>query len=217
MSSILKAVMLFLVLSMAQNGAHALEFSSKNLGGRQILLMQGTFETGDSRKFSQAIQKLGRVDELWFNSSGGAVSEGLEIGRKIRSLGLATKISAQAECYSICAFAFLGGVVREIEPGGVYGVHMFSAMCQKETIEELTRKITAVVKSQGDKGSVQVVALLLATEQRSATIARDQANYLLEMEVSLRLLFPNYETTCDNIRPLGRQELLSYNIVNSGG
>ncbi|CAG0968205.1 hypothetical protein GPROT1_01343 [Gammaproteobacteria bacterium] len=197
------------------HSVYALDFVNRSLDGRQILLLQGPFVEGDSQKFNQAIRQIGRIDEIWFHSGGGSVVEGMAIGRKIRSLSLATRIPNDAKCYSICAFAFLGGMIREIEPRGDYGVHMFSAICQEEKRIALVNGITDIVKSKGNRGAAAIVDLLLQTEQSSARTAREQADYLLEMEVSLRLLFPNYETTCDKIHSLNRQELVSYNIVNT--
>lgn len=208
--------LVFIALILFQTNANALEFLYLSKNGKQVLLFEGSFAKGDSFKFSESVRRVGRIDEIWFDSGGGIVVEGIEIGRKIRSLGLATKIPNGAQCLSICAFAFLGGVIREIDPGGVFGVHMFSTMCSEETVHALAKEITSIVKKEGDKGSSKIVDRLIKTEQYSANLARDQADYLLEMEISLRMLFPNYETPCYGIKPLTRKELIAYNVINTG-
>ncbi len=83
---------------------------------------------------------------VYFDSPGGRVTAALELGRLIRARGLDTYVGGPYEsfegfsgparektrtlarrgiCFSACAYAFLGGVSREINEGGSYGVHQF--------------------------------------------------------------------------------------------
>jgi len=69
------------------------------------------------------------------NSPGGDYIEGLRLAALMRERAIATVVEANAECYSACAFAFLGGtgyarqegigayIDRMIEPGGILGFH----------------------------------------------------------------------------------------------
>ena len=68
-------------------------------------------------------------------SPGGNYIEGLKLARLLRDRAIATAVEAGTECYSACAFAFLGGTGyssqegvgayndRIIEPGGILGFH----------------------------------------------------------------------------------------------
>lgn len=87
--------------------------------------------------------KLSPGARLCFNSSGGDLLGALQLGRLIRSLGFNTCLAPEyarvipgtfgeeetfvknAVCASACAFAFLGGVNRAIEPNSRYGIHQF--------------------------------------------------------------------------------------------
>src|SRR5690554_6107901 len=69
------------------------------------------------------------------NSPGGDYIEGLRLAALMRERAIATVVEATAECYSACAFAFLGGtgysrqegigayIDRMIEPDGILGFH----------------------------------------------------------------------------------------------
>ncbi len=206
--SVLWVLLLLTVFCISQH-VDALEIKIGQVDSNKVLLLQGGFDPGDSLKFADFMRRAGRVDEVWFDSPGGLVDEGLEIGRKIRSLGLATRIPKNAKCASICAFAFLGGVIRYIEPGGRFGLHMFTISGNVELLEE----VTELIKTYGPQGAAEIISQI---EQESALAAKEQADYLIEMSVSLRLLFPNYMTSHSDIAWLTRQELVSYNVLNTG-
>lgn len=188
--------------------ANALEFQLGQKDDKKILLLAGPFYAGDSLKFGEELRRAGRVDEIWFHSPGGDVTEGLEIGRKIRTTQLATRVPSGAQCASICAFAFLGGVLRYIEPEAEFIVHMFSAISDKNFVINVEERI----KQKGPKGAIEVI---LEIEQYSAKAAREKANYLLEMSISLRFLFPNYDTKHTDGHALSRREMVEYNVVNT--
>lgn len=188
--------------------ANALEFQLGKKDALQILLLKGKFVDGDSGRFSEALRRAGRVDEIWFDSPGGSVLEGMEIGRKIRNAQLATRVPNGSVCASICAFAFLGGVLRQVDPGSKFVVHMFSMAGD----EDFVKKVETVIKQKGPAGAMAVIMFI---EQSSAKVARMQADYLLEMSISLRLLFPNYDTEHTEGYVLSRAEMVSYNVVNT--
>ena len=209
MSSIVQyCVILLLASSITVLDANALEFQLGQSEDKKILLLSGSFESGDNLQFSEMLRRAGRIDEIWFDSPGGSVIEGMEIGRKIRAAQLATRVPRGGKCASICAFAFLGGVLRQVDPGGAFIVHMFS----KVGNEEFVKKIENIIKQKGPDGAMAVIMYI---EQTSAQMARMQADYLLEMSISLRLLFPNYDTSHDTGHSLSRAEMISYNVVNT--
>jgi hypothetical protein len=215
-------VILSMIL-MTATKAHALKFEQRQIDGKNVFVVTEEFESGDSASFDRAIARAGHVDEVWFSSPGGSVDEGLAIGSKIRSLKLATRVPKGARCDSICTFAFLGGVIREVDTGGKYGVHMFSAWCAPETAQGLYRRVRGFLGQNGCSKeaaaalTAEIVEIAQAQEKQSAIAARKMADYLMEMEVSLRLLVPNFETgeACKTTNVLSREQLLSYNVVNT--
>jgi hypothetical protein len=77
----------------------------------------------------------GSTAVLTMNGPGGSYSEGLALADFLRANHIATVAERGAECYSACAFAFLGGsgystqdgvgtyVDRMVEPGSIVGFH----------------------------------------------------------------------------------------------
>ena len=186
----------------------AMEFGVREkTGGGAVVLAQGEIVPGDVGRFREAVRRAGSVDEVWLASPGGVTREGMDLARTIRSLGLATRIPGTM-CASSCTFVFLGGTVRTVDPGGRFLVHMFSSSGSPKLLEA----VTAVIAKAGPAGAAQVVKFV---EQQSAQEAAQQAAFVLEMSVSLRLLFPTYNVPNDGVYELTRAELRSFNVVNS--
>jgi hypothetical protein len=106
--------------------ADQLHFTPVEVGRRHILFAWGHIDSGDSERFRAAIDQAKPIEEVIFFSGGGDLEEGLQIGRIIRSEKLSTRIRQGMACISACNFMFMGGVVRSIDPGGIFGVHMFA-------------------------------------------------------------------------------------------
>ncbi|WP_306005020.1 hypothetical protein [Aquicoccus porphyridii] len=79
-----------------------------------------------------------------FNSPGGNLAEGIQLGEELRRRGFATEVGYHEPhpdwpnksywdftrripgiCASACAYAFMGGVERRIDSGSLIGVHQF--------------------------------------------------------------------------------------------
>lgn len=85
----------------------------------------GGIGQGDAVRLGAALAAAKPVTEVQFNSPGGLLEEGMNIGRLIRKNALATRVVTGTICMSACNFAFMGGVVRTVELGAKFGVHMF--------------------------------------------------------------------------------------------
>ncbi|MGZ8181125.1 MAG: hypothetical protein ACXWT1_04125 [Methylobacter sp.] len=186
---------------------HAMTYAVEDIKGKNVLLAEGGVETDESERFLKAVRQAGPISEVWFNSPGGAAIQGIETGRLIRKLGLATRIPSGAICASACSYAFLGGVIRHVDSGGKYGVHMFS----QAGSQGLVKNVMNIIKKYGAEGAEKVIRFL---EQDAAKTARERAHYLGEMSVSLRLMIPAFETSSDDIHWLSPSELRDYNVVN---
>ena len=103
-----------------------LHFTLLDAGRRHVLFAWGHIDSGDSERFRAAIERAKPVEELILFSGGGVLEEGLQIGRIVRAEKLTTHIRRGMMCISACNFIFMGGVVRSVDPGGVFGVHMFA-------------------------------------------------------------------------------------------
>lgn len=89
-----------------------------------------------------------------FNSPGGNLGEGIQLGEELRRLGFATEVGGHephpdwpdmpywdftrrtpGSCASACAYAFMGGVERRIDEGSRIGVHQFYSASQSSDRE----------------------------------------------------------------------------------
>lgn len=89
------------------------------------LLIHGTFTAGDSERLRVFLSSAGPIEEVRFDSGGGNAAEGPKVGRVIRNAKLATRIVTGYACISSCSMAFLGGILRKIDDGAIYGLHTF--------------------------------------------------------------------------------------------
>jgi hypothetical protein len=68
-----------------------------------------------------AIRRL-RPEGLVLNSPGGLAEEAQRIGYAVREAGMATKVAADGQCLSECAFILAAGAPRTVASGGRVGV-----------------------------------------------------------------------------------------------
>lgn len=97
--------------------------------------LQALFDANIACGFEQFPASGGNCAVLTLDSPGGSYVEGLTFAQYLRDNRIASIVEAGAECYSACAFAFLGGtgystqsgvgvyVDRMIAPGGIVGFH----------------------------------------------------------------------------------------------
>lgn len=88
--------------------------------GAQTIELSRSFTIGTAEAFQQALTS--DINTVVLDVSGGYLSEGISIGRIIRSRNLRVIIPQGAVCYSACAEAFLGGIRKEIH--GVLAFHV---------------------------------------------------------------------------------------------
>jgi len=141
------------------------------------ILAQGSLERNSSQKFAAFVAErraeLPPTPTVVFDSHGGSLNGAMALGRVIRRNRFNTRLESSysyensvdvvkfignAKCASACAFAFVGGLRREISDDARFGIHQFSG-ASGDIGEGVTQKA--------------VVAL---------------AAYLAEMGVSRRLL-----------------------------
>ncbi|MGR3249447.1 MAG: hypothetical protein ACU0DH_09620 [Paracoccus sp. (in: a-proteobacteria)] len=84
----------------------------------------GQIAPGDADRFVAWLDRARPQARLVaLDSSGGSVADALAIGRTIRGAGYATRVADGAVCLSACPYIFAGGLDRQVEQGGVIGVH----------------------------------------------------------------------------------------------
>lgn len=165
----------------------ALEFSQQD-GAIRIL---GQIAPGDAGRFLAWLDQA-RPDEtrVSLDSSGGSVSDALEIGRAIRSTGLATEVADGSVCLSACPYMLAGGTSRSVAAEGVVGVH------------------------QHYFGQNTILPAFMAVRDLQRAQAR-VIDYLAEMGVDLRLLSHAFRTPPDEINILTPEQLRELSLVTA--
>ena len=187
--------------------------------GSKVLFVLGEIDDGSAARFAQALASAGVVHEVWLFSPGGSVDEGLEIGRQLRKSGLLVRIPNGAACISACTLAFLGGIVRAIEPDGYYGVHMFSTFFDEGSgasyITDMINRSKKYADAGGKGGLDEALRIqLMNSERRTAIVAAKIARYLVEMSASLEFLTGMFGQEQTGVCYLSRAGLTRYNVVN---
>lgn len=90
--------------------------------GPSVFVISGQLEYGDHIEFRRVIEGAPNGLVL-FNSPGGDLRAGLEIGKLIRFRGFATAVPNSSTCVSACALAWMGGTPRAMHQGGLVGFH----------------------------------------------------------------------------------------------
>jgi hypothetical protein len=168
------------------------------------ILARGEIDAGAASRLEVHLKEFDFAPTIVFDSPGGSLTAGLELGILIREKGLSTSvapsyskevfsedkssssleiISAHPVCYSACAYAFMGGQSRTIEPGARLGVHQFYGATQN-----------------GEASAQSTVAVL--------------SQYLLRMGIDRELLDLASLTQADGISEVTPAQARTYNLDN---
>jgi hypothetical protein len=208
--------------------AAPMTYRVQNTPNGKVLIAEGQIMSGESQRLQQAIANAGAIEEIWFNSPGGAAMEGPYMGRIIRARNMAVRLRKDYACISACSYAFLGGVIRTVEPGAYYGIHMFSATGDSQGMLELFNRFQGVSAKRAEllrKGNPQknvdaavaeyVAQELRTWEKESAKIAAIRARYLVEMSLSLDFMTDAFNTDSNKVCYLSQAGLKRYNVFNA--
>lgn len=181
--------------------------------GQRVLRAEGMIDEDAAARLEAALAEHAPVDEIWIRSPGGHARTGNEAGRLIRKAGIPTRIPAGWACFSACNFMFMGGPIRFVDPGGLFVVHMFTHLGDKEAI-----------RAEIAQGADKAIGLIGEVEQDSALLASEDNDFLIRMGVSRKLLTDVMyrqqalaEAAGDKStrRCLTRDETVKYNVANA--
>jgi hypothetical protein len=181
--------------------------------GRHVLLAEGAIDDNLLPRLEAALRDQ-TIEEIRLRSPGGNARVGNQAGRMIRESGLPTRIPNGWACMGSCAFMFMGGIMRAVDPGGLVIVQMFTFTGDREAIR------------QGVAGGEETTEdLLTEIARRSARFASEDNDYLIRMGVSRALLTDivyrqrGVQTPAGGStrRCLTDAELRRYLVVNQGG
>ena len=154
-----------------------MRFTVEEAGGRKVLRAEGVIDETVPERLKEALAADPDIAEIWLRSPGGHAKAGNEAGRIIRATMIPTRLPAGWACFSACNFMFMGGVVRYVDDGAQFMVHMFTHAQDK-----------MAVKAQLASADDQAIGLLGSVEQQSALLASEDNDFLIRMGVSRKLL-----------------------------
>jgi hypothetical protein len=96
--------------------------SPSSNGEPDIILVVGKLVPGDEKQFINIALNSGNAIVV-FESRGGSLLAGIEIGKTIRLKGFATFVPDTVQCASACALAWLGGRIRFMSNSARVGFH----------------------------------------------------------------------------------------------
>jgi hypothetical protein len=190
-----------------------MRFAIDTSNGQRVLRAEGLIDEDVPARLQDALQTNGQVDEIWLRSPGGVARAGNEAGKIIRKTGIPTRIPDGWACFSACNFMFMGGAIRYVDQGGIFAVHMFTHLGDKDA-----------VRSELKKGSDQAIGLIGGVEQDSALLASEDNDFLIKMGVSRKLLtevmyqqkaVATDATDKSTRRCLTTAEAMKYNVANA--
>ena len=190
-----------------------MKFSLDTSSGHRVLRAEGQIDEDVAVRLTDALKQNAPIDEIWLRSPGGIARAGNEAGKVIRASGIPTRIPDGWACFSACNFMFMGGAIRFVDQGGLFVVHMFTHVADKQA-----------VKSELSKGADHAIGLIGDVEQDSALLASEDNDFLIRMGVSRKLLtevmyqqkaVADGEADKSTRRCLTRAEAIKYNVANA--
>jgi hypothetical protein len=190
-----------------------MKFTLETVGGIRVLKAEGTIDQDVAVRLQDALKANDPIQEIWLRSPGGDARAGNEAGKLIRASMIPTRIPAGWACFSACNFVFMGGVARYVDEGGLFIVHMFTHVADKEA-----------VRSELSKGTDSAIGMIGDVEQDSALLASEDNDFLIRMGVSRKLLtevmykqkaVADGEGDKSTRRCLTRAEAMKYNVANA--
>jgi hypothetical protein len=190
-----------------------MHFTLDTSSGHRVLRAEGQIDEDAPARLQDALKANAPIDEIWLRSPGGIARAGNEAGKIIRASGIPTRIPSGWACFSACNFVFMGGAIRYVDPGGLFIVHMFTHVGDKEA-----------VRSELKKGTDHAIGLIGDDEQDSALLASEDNDFLIRMGVSRKLLtevmyrqkaVADDDSDKSTRRCLTAAEAVKYNVANA--
>ncbi len=197
--------LLICVLLTSAAAAEPMKFRFLSTGGNACCsYIQATGEITEDTP--QAFEDFLRAEKppassVRLNSRGGSLLGGLALGEKFRKHGYGTDVGstdasrdlAPGVCASACAYAFLGGTERSLEPNSKLGFHRFSV---KSGLEQPTAKLF----TGHDLDSAQRITAALVF-------------YTMKMGIDPRLVVLASGSAPDEVRWLSQDEARDLRVV----
>jgi hypothetical protein len=101
--------------------AAPVQFQSRLIRGTRVLVATGMVDAGAADRLDAMLAGGERFDEIWWDAQAVDSEAAMALGLHLRRRGLPMRLRAGQVCAGACAEAFLGGVLRIVEPGARLG------------------------------------------------------------------------------------------------
>jgi hypothetical protein len=171
-------------------------------GNAWRIFADGVIDESSPARLAEAIEnnKIPPNSTVYFNSPGGSLFGGMELGKLVRKRGLFTDVGKRGpmettgqfrnykvlagECFSSCTLAYIGGIFRWMDAKAIYGVHRF----------------------YGDKVNAD------DAQVASSVIIQ----YIRDMDVDPALFSEMTKAGRDEVNVIPRSKLEALNVINNG-
>ncbi len=127
-----------------------MKFSLETINGVRVLKAEGQIDQDVPTKLQDALKANQPIQEIWIRSPGGDARAGNAAGKIIRDSMVPTRIPDGWACFSACNFIFMGGVIRYVDQGGIFAVHMFTHLGDKEAVRSELKNTDKAIGMIGD-------------------------------------------------------------------
>jgi hypothetical protein len=157
------------------------------MGIRPAVFIHGQLGV-DTLRQVRALISLHKLDErgttVYFNSLGGNLFSGIELGKLMREAGLHTSVGTRQPddkgmmwtgpgvCLSACVYAYVGGQYRYADKDDVIGVHRFSREVTTPKDLELAQIVSAAITNHLSAMGVDTELLEIASATAKDDITR---------------------------------------------
>ncbi|MCC5956899.1 MAG: hypothetical protein JJU07_12410 [Natronohydrobacter sp.] len=202
------------VLSGMASADQAMTFETRCAGNAVescYVVATGTIQPDTAQQFKDFYEAfLHEGNRVLFDSQGGDLAAGMALGRLIREKQFETRVGRwdidalwgdavdDTECSSACAYAFLGGTIRQVPEGNRLGFHQFYLDASMVPVQVAGSALVQV----------------MAETQR---LSGDIVFYLIEMGVDARLFSLGSQTEQAGMIYPDPQQMLDFDLVTPLG
>ena len=168
-----------------------LDFVDTVWQGAPTITLTGQIAPGDADRLTEFLEAVDPAPtQAFLNSPGGSVPDALAMGRALRDLGVATRMSASDICLSACPYLLAAGTTRAVEDGALVGVH-------QHYFGENTALPAFMAVSDIQRGQGEVM------------------EYLSDMGIDPLIMRPALATPPDEIYLLTPEEMQTYRLTTA--
>ena len=206
-------LILFFCSTVSLNAQEIMEHSFGNATEAQVISIDGPFEEGLVERFEKITKTFGGF-HVALNSVGGNLIEGIRLGYLLRELDYIVSIGkviyvpnplwgkggepewASGQCFSACAIAFLGGVVRSPENIAHLGFHQFYKKLNLRDNYDLSQLHSEAI------GESQIISGIIVS-------------YMVDMGIDARLFAKSSTAGPNELFFLTEEEALRFQVITS--